>query len=146
MGLVFATAEGRDRRTGLLAALLVVALIFCHGFFGGLHLVSGSSGVVETADVGFVGGAAGGHAQHAGSSEGNGAMQDPAAHPGTSDYYATMLVVAVGAAFVLLLGASPRNRPFLVAASPRGGFAPVREVPVLARGPDRRTLLQVFRL
>ena len=145
---VFATGEERDRRAGLLAALLVVALIFCHGFFGGLHLISASSGVSADADGGFVGSAVGGHAHHLGASDsqGPGGPQDPAAHAGTSDYYAAMLVVAVGAAFVLLLGASLRNRPFLVAASLRGGFAPVPGVPVLARGPDRRALLQVFRL
>ena len=143
---MFATGEGRDRRAGLPAALLVVALVFCHGFFGGLHLISGSLEVSASADGGFAGSIAGGHAQHVESSGGDGTPQGSDPHPGTSDYYAALLVAAVGAAFGLLLGASLRNRPFLVATSPRRGLAPVRKVPVLARGPDRRALLQVFRL
>ncbi len=135
-----------DRDVGCLLPLLVMALIFCHGFFGGLHLISGSPGVGGGADGGFVGSVAVGHAQHVGSADGHGTPQGSAPHPGTSDYYAALLVVAVGAAFGLLLGASLRNRPSLVATTMRGGFAPVAEVPVLARGPDRRALLQVFRL
>lgn len=146
MRLVFAAGEGRDRRAGLLAAVLVVALVFCHGFFGGLHLISGSSSIGVSADGGFVGSVVGGHAQHVGSSDGQGALRDPAAHPGTSDYYAAMLVVAIGAALGLLLRAALSARSFLEGTVRSDVFVPIAEVPVLARGPDRRALLQVFRL
>lgn len=143
---VFATGEVRDRRAGLLLPLLVVALVFCHGFFGGLHLISGSSGAAASAEGGFVGSIAGGHAQHVGSVQGPGEPQDPPSQPGASDYYAAMLVAAVGAAIGLVLRAAPTARGTLEEIVSGDLFAPVAEVPVLARGPDRRALLQVFRL
>ena len=70
---MFAIEKGRGRRASALVPLLVVALLFCHGFFGGLHLISGSSGVGVPADEGLVGSVVGGHAQHSGSSDGHGA-------------------------------------------------------------------------
>lgn len=131
-----------DCGAGLLLPLLVVALVFCHGFFGGLHLVSGPSSVGASADGDFVGG----HAQHVGvgSSDGQGEPRDSAPHLASD--YAAVLLAAFGAALGLLLGAALRRRRFLVAAPRGSGFVPVAEVPVLARGPDHRALLQVFRL
>lgn len=143
---MFAAGRGRDRRAGLLAALLILALVFCHGLFGGLHLVSGFSGVSASADGGLVGDVAGVHAQHAGASDGHGAPQDPAPGPATSDYYAAILVASFGAALGLLLWAVSGARGPLEGAMRGDGFVPAAEVPVLARGPDRRALLQVFRL
>ena len=144
---MFAVGEGRVRWVGLLAKILAVALLFCHGFFGGLHLVSGPSGIAPPADGGFVGSIAGGHAQHGGvgSLAGQGDPQDPASHWGTTDY-AAVLMAAFAAGLALLLGASLRNRSSLAATPQHGGIAPIAEVPVLARGPDRRVLLQVLRL
>lgn len=142
---MFATGGARGPQAGVLLPL-VVALIFCHGLFGGLHLISNSSGVVVPADEGFVGSASGGHAQHVGSPQDPGGPQDPAPHPGASDYYAAMLVAAAGAALGLLLRAAPGACGLLEGAARVDGFVPVAEAPVLARGPDRRALLQVFRL
>ena len=142
MRFVFAAGEERGRGERVLVPVLILALIFCHGFFGGLHLVSGPSGVGVPADEGLVGGVAGDHAQHAGSSDGHEVPQDVTSHPGTSDYYAAMLVVAFG----LLLWAALNVRGFLEETVRGDVFAPAVEVPILTRGPDRRALLQVFRL
>ncbi len=142
MRFVFAGGEERDRGERALVPVLVLAIIFCHGFFGGLHLVSGSSGVRTPADEGLVGSATGDHAQHVGSSDGHEVPQDATPHPGTSDYYAAMLVVAFG----LLLWAALGARSSLEGAMRSGVFVPVVGVPIRARGPDQRALLQVFRL
>jgi hypothetical protein len=61
---------------------------------------------------------------------------------GTSDYYAAMLFVAFG----LLLWAALGARSSIEGARRSGVFVPVAGVPIRARGPDRRALLQVFRL
>ena len=144
---MFATGGARGGpRVGVLLPL-VVALIFCHGLFGGLHLISGSSGVVAPGDEGPSGIASGGHAQHVGSPQDPGGPQNhPAPHPGASDYYAAMLVAAIGVTFGLLLRVALGARGLLDGAARGDGFVPVAEAPVLARGPDRRALLQVFRL
>ena len=93
---MFAIEEGRGRRARVLVPLLVVALLFCHGFFGGLHLVSGSSGVVASDHEGVVGSVVGEHAQHSGSSDGHEVPRDPFSHPGMLDYYAVVLAAAIG--------------------------------------------------
>ena len=142
MRFVFAAGEEQDRGERALVPLLILALIFCHGFFGGLHLVSGSSGVGVPADEGLVGSVAVDHAQHVGSSDGHEVPQDETSHPGTSDYYAAMLVAAFG----LLLWAALGARSSLEGAMRSGVFVPVAGVPIRARGPDQRALLQVFRL
>ena len=142
MRFVFAAGQGRGRGEGALVPLLILALIFCHGFFGGLHLVSGSSGVELPADEGLVGSVVGGHAQHVGSSDGQEVPKGPPPHPGISDYYAAMLVAAFG----LLLSAALGARSSLERAMRSGVFVPVVGVPIRARGPDCRALLQVFRL
>jgi hypothetical protein len=138
MRFVFAAGEGRGRQPGALVPLLILALIFCHGFFGGLHLASGPLGVVVSVDDSV----AGGHAQHVGLSDGHEVPQDGTTHPGTSDYYAAMLVAAVG----LLLWAALGAWSSLEGAMRSGDFVPVAGAPTRARGPDRRALLQVFRL
>ena len=143
---MFAIEEGRGRRARALVPLLVVALLSCHGFFGGLHLVSGSSGVGVPADEGLVGSVVGGHAQHSGSSAGHEVPQDPSPNPGMLDYYAVVLAAAMGAAFGLLLRAALNLRGSHDVTVRGDVFAPATEVPILARGPDRRALLQVFRL
>ena len=142
MRFVFAAGEGRGRGERALAPLLILALIFCHGFFGGLHLVSGPSGDGVPADEGLVGNVAGSHAQHVGSSGGQEVPQHETSHPGTSDYYAAMLVAAFG----LLLWAALGARSSLEGAMRSGVFVPVAGVPIRVRRPNRRALLQVFRL
>ncbi len=142
MRFVFAAGEERGRGERALVSLLILTLIFCHGFFGGLHLVSGPSGVGVPADEGLVGSVAGDHAQHVGASDGHEVPQDVTAHPGTSDYYAAMLFVAFG----LLLWAALGVRSSIEGTMRNGVFVPIAGVPILARGPDRRALLQVFRL
>lgn len=146
MSLVFAIEQGRGRQARALVPLLVVALLFCHGFFGGLHLVSGSSGVVASAHEGVVGSVVGGHAQHSGSSDGHEVPQGSSPHPGMLDYYAVVLIAAMGAAFGLLLRAAQNVRGSLDVTVRGDVSARAAEVPILARGPDRRALLQVFRL
>ena len=146
MKFVFAGGEERGRGERALVPVLILALIFCHGFFGGMHLVSGSSGVVASAHEGVVGSVAGGHAQHSGSPQDTGMPQDPPPHPGMLDYYAIVLVAAMGAAFRLLLRAALDVRGSLDVTVRGDVSARAAEVPVLARGPDRRALLQVFRL
>ena len=142
MRCVFAAGQGQGRGEGALVLLLILALIFCHGFFGGMHLVSGSSGVELPADEDLVGSVVGGHAQHVGSSDGHEVPQDAPSHPGTSDYYAAMLVAAFG----LLLWATLSTRSSLEGTMRSGVLVPVAGVPIRARGPNRHTLLQVFRL
>lgn len=147
MRLWFAVAGRRDPRAGLLSLLVVVALLLCHGFFGGLHLASGGAHPGGFAD----GALAEGHASHAGpSSDGQGEPHPSAPHRflGSSDYYAAVLGAALGAALGLLLGSSLLRRRSPGGSARRGeaGLVSVAEVPVLARGPDRRALLQVFRL
>lgn len=148
MRLRFAVAGGQDLWAGMLSLLVVVALLLCHGFFGGLHLASGSAHPGGSADVT----PAGGHASHAGpSSDGQGKPHPSAPHHllrGSSDYYAAVLVAAFGAALGLLLGSSLLGRWSHGGARRRGevGLVSVAQVPVLARGPDRLALLQVFRL
>src|SRR3990170_2799766 len=105
MRFVFAAGEERGRGERALVPLLILALIFCHGFFGGLHLVPGSSGVWVPADEGLMGRVAGDHARHVGSSDGHEVPQDASSHPETSDYYAAMLVVALGLLLWAALGA-----------------------------------------
>ena len=139
---MFAFGQGRGRGERVLVPLLIPALIFCHGFFGGLHLVSGLSGVGVLADEGLVGSVVGDHAQHVGVSDGHEVPQDVTSHPGTSDYYAAMLVAAFG----LLLWAALGARSSIEGAMRSGVFVPVAGVPIRARGPDQRALLQVFRL
>jgi hypothetical protein len=62
------------------------------------------------------------------------------------DYYAVVLVAAMGAALGLLLWAALNVRGSLCVTVRGDVFAPAVEVPILTRGPDRRALLQVFRL
>ncbi|MGI8860458.1 MAG: hypothetical protein ACR2HO_09965 [Rubrobacteraceae bacterium] len=125
-------------RARLLAALLVVTLLVCHGFFGAFHELSGSASPV---------GAAAAAASHAG--------VGPSGHDGGSAgggtfghvvalQYAAVLVALATAVLGLLRAARPLRpprmvrRPYRVPSSRWFG-------PVFARGPDP-PFSQVFRL
>ena len=136
---VYATQTAGGARAGrerLVAALLAVAMLFCHGALGALHQASSSP-------VGHTGGhyapasapASAGHAEH---------HDNPVAHPlAHADYAAVLFVVLLGAALALLPGRfSARGLP----VAPRApGLVPPRLALLPTRGPTL-PLLQVFRL
>ena len=122
---------GRDR---LVAALLAVALLFCHGALGALH--QASTWPAEHAGV-----------QHHAPAAAPSTAEHHAGHHGGpvvhADYAAVLVVVLLGAALALLLGGfSARG----TVVSPRV-FGRVF-LPLFLRAPRGPTLslLQVFRL
>jgi hypothetical protein len=130
-------AVGRDRvglfrgpKWRLLAPLLVLTLLACHGVFGALHQIEPTSAPVE------------GHPSHAGAIAGltGGAPDEP---PLSDAGYAATLFFVVVAAFWLLFGGKLAHagaritRPALGCQRPR--------VARLPRGPTL-PLLQVLRL
>ena len=109
-------------------ALLLVALLFCHGFLGALHQVCGPSEHSHPA---------GEHPSH---TQGD-SSDHPAAHLGCSEYAAVLISVLFGAIIALLLSGvrawrklhdSPRLLkrflPPLILHLPRGPTAPVLQV------------------
>ena len=132
IGGVAGATVGRGR---LVAALLIFALLLCHGALGALH--QASSKAVEHD--------AGGHhahtaAQPVSADHGVGHHDGPIAH---TDYAAVLFVVLLGAAFLLL---SDRFVARSLAVSSRtSGRVPSTLALLLPRGPTL-PLLQVFRL
>ena len=139
-------AAGRDR---LVAALLALALILCHGALGAMHQVS--SWTVE--DEGghhaatTVSSAGVGHTAHHGATAGPSVVVGHAGHHGGpvahADYAAALFVVLLGAALALFPG---RFATLNLAASRRvfGRVSPHSSLRP-PRGPTL-PLLQVFRL
>lgn len=124
-------------RARLLAPFLVVALLFCHGFFGVLHELSGpfSSGADVAAS------AAHGMADHGAADAGSG----PSGHFGASDYAAVLTLFLLWGA-ILSFGRLARSvRLPLADPRPAGTLRRPRPSPVLARGTDP-PFSQVFRL
>src|SRR5918997_1974743 len=115
-------------RGRLLAALVTVALLLCHGVFGGLHLAQPSGPSAE---------ASGMHhptaQQESSGDSGRGAAGGSAHEPGASSYFAVLLVLFGAAALKLLAGL--RTLPITVAAlrSSRPRHPPVADA--LPRGP-----------
>lgn len=134
MGAYAITARNPTAGRGrLVAALLVVALILCHGVLGALHQVSSWSAEH-----------AGGH--HAAAAA-PAAVDHHAEHHGGlvahTDYAAAIFVVLLGAVLVLLSGRFPA-RGLAIAHRLFGRvFLPLSLLP--RRGPTL-PLLQVFRL
>ena len=124
---------GRGR---LVAALLIVALLLCHGALGALHQAS-TPRAVEHA-----GGHDGAHAtvQHASADHGVGDNDGPVAH---ADYAAVLFVVLLGAAFLLLSGRFAARG--LVVSSRASWRVPSTLALLPPRGPTL-PFLQVFRL
>lgn len=141
MESVCSTGGWRGRGAGAgpsLALLLVVALFFCHGVFGALHLFPATPGggfPMQEQRPSHAGYPAGGHE-----------TEHPPAHQGATQYAAVLLAAFAGAAFGLLLGVRAR-RPVGETLRRAGcGFVPAAEGPVFVRGPDARAFLQVFGL
>ncbi len=128
--------QGASRLFGerFLTALLVVALLLCHGALGGLHQVSAKPAVPE-------------QAHHVSADEAMSPQEHQGGHQGShplssSDYAAALSVVLLlGAVLVLVLSGGLTRRPelrILERVLPPPGFRPIR-------GPTA-PLLQVFRL
>lgn len=126
----------RTSRDRVLAGLLVLALLLCHGVFGSMHL-SHDSPVAPSAMEG------GGHAGHHGAAAGQDGNAMPHHGGMAPEYFAVFLAVFFGSVFLLL-----RSKP---AVSARGAslrsFILSRTVLLHppARGPTL-PYLQVFRL
>lgn len=126
-------------RARLLASVLVVALLVCHGFFGAFHELSGpaSPGGDVAASAAHAGGETAGH----GGEDGGAGLPG---HLGAADYYAAVLVLLLAGAALF----SPRvARPVRLATAARAAHAgrPPRSSPVFAQGMDP-PFSQVFRL
>lgn len=138
---VFSAQRGRSA----LALLVVGALLACHGVFGGFHLFPGA---LDAASPNWGHGGtplAGEHPSHAGAAVGGHGAEGTGGHPSTSEYAAVLLAVFVGTVLGLLLCART-PRPVSEARLEADGFVLYPGVPALARGPDLRAFLQVFRL
>jgi hypothetical protein len=128
-------------RRGLLAVLLVGALLLCHGAYGALHQFHRTSGtaLLPAAD----------QSSHASHDHTHGAADGK--HPGAAGegclgcvpYAATLLLISLGAILRLLYGGRMRTKVF---ASLPMRFFPSLLVLHPARGPTLPALLQVFRL
>ena len=136
------------RRGRLVATLLAVALLFCHGAFGALHQFSLQSSEHS----------GGHHAPAAAPAAMDHQTEHQALAPPTStdhqtghqggplahaDYAAVLFVVLLGAALALFSVRSPVRSLTVAAHSPGRGLVPFS--PRLPRGPTL-PLLQVFRL
>ena len=131
VGGVAGATVGRGR---LVAALLIFALLLCHGALGALH--QASSRAVDHA---------GGHHAHAAmqpasADHGLGHHGGPVAH---ADYAAVLFVVLLVAALLLLSGRSAKRS--LAVSFRASGRIPWTLALVPPRGPTL-PLLQVFRL
>jgi hypothetical protein len=138
VGLIGPVAGAWSRR-GLLAILLVGALLLCHGAYGALHQmhqISCAAGLPAADHPSHDHGHGGGDAQHPGEASSEGCL-------GNVAYAATLLLISLGAllwplnggrAWVKVPASSPLMRPFPPL---------VRDE---ARGPPLPALLQVFRL
>lgn len=126
-------------RARVLASLLVVALLVCHGFFGAFHELSGSSSPGGGVGAGAPH-AAGGMADHGGEDGGAGLP----GHLGAADYVAVIVLLLAGAALSLPRFARPVLLPLAVG---RLVYAsrPSRLSPVFTGGTDP-PFSQVFRL
>lgn len=125
-----------------LAALLIVALLVCHGFFGAFHELSGAA-----SPAGDAAGDAAVSASHAGA--GSSGHDGGSAGGGTFGHvvalqYAAILVALASAVLGLLLAARPL-RPPRGFYWPRCAPSPRWFGPVFARGTDP-PFSQVFRL
>lgn len=123
-------------RARVLALLLVVTLLVCHGFFGAFHGLSGSaSGSGEAVAS----------ASHAGGeAEGHGGGAGPPGHLGAEDYAAVIVLLLAGAALSVPRVARPLRLPPAVGRLAQAE-RPSRRSPVFARGTDP-PFSQVFRL
>lgn len=119
----------------MLAALSVVALLFCHGALGALHLSCATSGGATPAAMD----APAHHEQEAGS----GAGETHAHHCTGDEYYAVLLGLLLAFVLLLLLGA--RWRPGAREVERLYGKLLSGTAPTLPRGPTLPHL-QVFRL
>lgn len=139
----------RARRDRLVAALLAVALLFCHGAFGALHqtatrLAEPSEGHHAPATPPA---AVGHHPGHGGAAAEQSFAEHQVAHYGGAmahaDYAAALFVVLVGAVLSMFFAWSPA-RNLADAARPLGRLL----APFYLRPPRGPTLplLQVFRL
>ncbi len=122
----------RLSRSGLLALLLVSALLLCYGAFGALHQLSDVDILVVEHSSSMEKGATGGH------SEGHQGW-----HLGSTDCAAALLVVFVGAVIGLLPRGTLTWSRVAASSLPEGRFPQVILHP--PRGPTS-SLLQVFRL
>lgn len=138
---VFSAQKGRT------ALLLVAMLLACHGVFGVFHLFSGT---LDATSLSWSHGGTplvGERPSHAGAAVGGHGAEESTGggYPSTSEYAAVLLAVFVGTVLGLLLGARV-PLPFSEARLEAGGFMLSPGVPALARGPDLRAFLQIFRL
>ena len=138
MGAMLNVTAIDQSRARLLAALLVVALLVCHGFFGAFHELSGSASLAGNMAA-SASHAAGGMTGHDGGSADGGTFGHVAALQ-----YAAVLVALASAVLGLLLAARPL-RPPRVFYWPYRAPSPRWFGPVFARGPDP-PFSQVFRL
>ena len=138
-------------RTRLLAALLVVALLVCHGFFGAFHELSGPASAGNDADSSMAhaaapaGGTAGGTAEggmagHGGGETGKGVP----GHLGDSDYAAVIVLLLAGAVLSLVSVARPVRLPSAF-GRPARAMRLARLLTVFTGGTDP-PFSQVFRL
>ena len=118
-----------------LSLVLIVALLFCHGVFGSLHLLCYSQQCAGDAEH---------RAEHHAAA---GAMGDgpehPAGHVTSAGYFAVLAFGFLG----LLWGLLPKVAPLRIGLDARRP-ATVRQVPAVVRPPPTPTplTLQVFRL
>ncbi len=141
-------ADGREART-LLASLLVVALLLCHGAMGGFHqlapqLAASAPTSASGPATGAAVDAALAHA-HAGPDEerpaGHGEGHPPPYLPPTGFYLAALLVVLLASVLGPALGGAPllfAARSWAVRRPPPAAILPGR--------PPTASSLQVFRL
>lgn len=122
---------------GLLALLLVAAVLLCHGALGAAHQI-GAGPAISPETAGAHASLVAGGEEAGGHSGGQGE-----AHPAHVNYAAILLLISVGVVLGLLLGRSRRWRRVAVLSLAGRRLPPV--VPRCARGPTL-PLLQVFRL
>lgn len=123
----------------LLAALLVAAVLLCHGVFGAAHLVSGTGDFSPPA-----GEHAAGHSPDEGH-DGAGHGERPASHHADAGYFAALVGIFLGGPALWLLIRKTRRRGGIFRALRRFAGRPLPATFKLPRGPTP-SLLQVFRL
>ncbi len=126
-------------RARLLASLLVVALLVCHGLFGAFHELNGSAPPTDGMGASAAHDA-GGMAGHGGGGTGEGVP----GHLGAADYAAVIVLLLAASVLSLVRFARPVRLPPAVG---RAAYAPPpsRLSPVFAGGTDP-PFSQVFRL